>query len=57
MGADEVFLTNVIMLALPVAAVEAHSVGDGKPGPITKKILKCLNEVVSSKKARGMRSR
>ncbi|MHC4927654.1 MAG: aminotransferase class IV [Planctomycetota bacterium] len=38
--ADEVFLTNVIMEALPVVAVEAHTVADGTPGEITKKIGK-----------------
>lgn len=36
--ADEVFLTNVIMQVLPVTSIEAHSVGNGKPGPITGKL-------------------
>ncbi|MBL7214705.1 MAG: aminotransferase class IV family protein [Phycisphaerae bacterium] len=36
--ADEVFLTNVVMEVLPVVAVEAHTVGDGKPGSIAKKL-------------------
>ena len=40
LGADEVFLTNVIMEVLPVVAVEAHTVGEGKPGPIAKKLAK-----------------
>lgn len=39
LAADEVFLTNVIMTVLPVTAVEAHTVGDGKPGPLTKRLL------------------
>lgn len=34
--ADEVFLTNVVMEVLPVVAVEAHTMGSGKPGAITK---------------------
>ncbi|MBC8378957.1 MAG: aminotransferase class IV, partial [Planctomycetes bacterium] len=38
LGADEVFLTNVIMEVLPVVAIEAHTVGEGKPGPVTKKL-------------------
>ena len=38
LGADEVFLTNVIMEVLPVVAVEAHTVADGKPGKLTKQI-------------------
>lgn len=40
LGAEEVFLTNVIMEVLPVVAVEAHTVGDGKPGAMTKKLVK-----------------
>ena len=40
LGADEVFLTNVVMEVLPVVAVEAHTVTEGKPGPITKKLGK-----------------
>jgi len=47
LAADEVFVTNVIMLALPVVAIESHTIGDGKPGPMTKKILNYLNEAVS----------
>jgi D-amino acid aminotransferase len=38
LGAEEVFLTNVIMEVLPVNAIEAHTVGDGKPGKVTKQI-------------------
>jgi D-amino acid aminotransferase len=38
LGADEVFITSVIMQVLPVIAVEAHNVGNAKPGPVTKKI-------------------
>jgi hypothetical protein len=36
--ADEIFLTNVIMEALPVVNVERHTVGDGKAGPVTKRL-------------------
>jgi branched-chain amino acid aminotransferase len=38
LGADEVFLTNVIMKVMPVAGIEKHTVGSGKVGPITKKL-------------------
>ena len=38
LGSEEVFLTNVIMEVLPVAAVEAHTVGEGKPGTLAKKL-------------------
>ncbi len=46
LGADEVFLTNVIMLILPVVGVEAHTVGDGKVGPVTKRLTESVNEVI-----------
>lgn len=39
LAADEVFLTNVVMGALPVIAIEAHTVGNGKVGTITKKLI------------------
>ncbi len=38
LGADEVFLTNVVMEILPVVSVEKHTVGDGKVGPITTRL-------------------
>ena len=38
LGAEEVFLTNVVMEVLPVTSIEAHTVAEGKPGKITKQI-------------------
>jgi len=46
LAADEIFLTNVIMQIMPVTAVEKHTVGDGKVGPITKKLMDYFNELV-----------
>ncbi len=46
LGADEIFLTNVIMEVLPVVAVEAHTVGEGNPGEITKKIAQQYKEIL-----------
>ena len=37
--ADEVFLTNVIMQVMPISRVEKHTVGDGKAGPETRKLM------------------
>lgn len=42
--AEEIFLTNVIMTLLPVTAVEAHNVGDAKPGPLTKTLTQKYEE-------------
>jgi D-amino acid aminotransferase len=44
--ADEIFLTNTIMQILPVTSVEKHTVGDGKVGLVTKKLMKCYEELV-----------
>jgi len=38
LAADEIFLTNVIMQIMPVSGVEKHTVGDGKVGPMAKKL-------------------
>ena len=47
LGADEVFLSNVIMKVLPVIAVEAKTIGEGKVGPVTKKLMDSVNEIIS----------
>jgi len=47
LSADEIFLTNVIMKVLPVNSVEKHTVGDGKVGPVTKKVRKMFDECVA----------
>ena len=47
LGADEVFLSNVIMTVLPVIAVEAKTIGDGKVGAVTKILSDGVNEVLS----------
>lgn len=39
LAAEEVFLTNVIMQVLPVISIEAHTVGDGKPGAMTRQLM------------------
>jgi branched-subunit amino acid aminotransferase/4-amino-4-deoxychorismate lyase len=38
LGADEIFLTNVIMQVMPVTRVEKHTVGDGNVGPMAKEL-------------------
>jgi len=44
LGADEVFITNVCMQVLPVIGIEAHNVGNAKPGAVTKKIATLYTE-------------
>jgi branched-subunit amino acid aminotransferase/4-amino-4-deoxychorismate lyase len=44
LGADEVFITNVIMQVMPVIAIESHNVGNSKPAATTKKIMALYTE-------------
>jgi branched-chain amino acid aminotransferase len=46
LGADEIFLTNVIMQVMPVTSVEKHTVGDGKVGVMTKKLQTDFDDFV-----------
>lgn len=48
LGADEIFLTNVIMQIMPVSSVEKHLVGDGKVGAMTQRLQISFNELVES---------
>jgi len=45
--ADEIFLTNVIMQVMPVNSVEKHAVGEGKVGPMAKKLKQCFDQMVA----------
>lgn len=46
LGADEIFLTNVIMQVMPVVSVEKHIVGEGKVGPMTKEMMDKFDALV-----------
>jgi branched-subunit amino acid aminotransferase/4-amino-4-deoxychorismate lyase len=48
LSADEVFLTNVIMQIMPISSIEKHTVGKGKPGPITKNLQKGYEELIKT---------
>ncbi|MCP4609962.1 MAG: hypothetical protein GY845_14735 [Planctomycetes bacterium] len=48
LGADEIFLTNVIMQIMPVSKVEKHIVGDGKVGVMTQRLQISFDELVKS---------
>jgi len=48
LGADEIFLTNVIMQVMPITKVEKHTVGDGKVGPMAKKLKQSFAEYVEN---------
>jgi branched-chain amino acid aminotransferase len=44
LGANEVFITNVIMQVMPVVGIEKHNVGNSKPGAVTKKMQEHYDE-------------
>ena len=46
--ADECFLTGSAAELIPVVAVDAREIGDGKPGPITARILSAFGEFVKN---------
>lgn len=43
-AADEAFLTSTTREVLPIVAVDDRSVGDGKPGPVTLKLLEAFRD-------------
>lgn len=47
-GADEAFLTSTTAPILPVVAIDAHRIGNGRPGPVTAR----LGELVWAEVAR-----
>ena len=48
LGADEIFLTNIIMQIMPVTSVEKHTVGDGKVGVMAKRLQISYGELIES---------
>ena len=48
LGADEIFLTNVIMQIMPITGVEKHTVGDGRVGNVTKKLQTSFDQLVKN---------
>ncbi len=48
LGADEIFLTNTIMLILPVVAIEAHTVAKGTCGQTTKRLMTLFQQRLST---------
>ncbi len=45
-NADEVFITQTTSGILPVVEIDGHKVGNGRPGPVTKKLMKAFDKLV-----------
>jgi branched-chain amino acid aminotransferase len=50
-GADEAFLTGTVRGVTPVVDIDGHAVGDGRPGPITLRVVGLLQQTLRA--ARG----
>jgi branched-chain amino acid aminotransferase len=44
--ADEIFLTGTAAEVIPVTCVDGRKIGNGKPGPITKKLMAAFKDYV-----------
>jgi branched-chain amino acid aminotransferase len=44
LGADEAFLSSTTREVMPIHQVDEHVIGDGHPGPITRRLLKVFRE-------------
>jgi len=49
LGVDEVFITQTTSGILPVTSIDGHKIGGGRPGPITKKLMKNFSKLVWAK--------
>ena len=46
LDADEVFLTNSIMQVLPVVRIEKREIGEGRVGPVAKRLFEAYRDLV-----------
>jgi branched-subunit amino acid aminotransferase/4-amino-4-deoxychorismate lyase len=44
--AEEVFLTGSVAEVVPVITVEGHRIGEGRPGPLTKRMQRLYRGLV-----------
>jgi branched-subunit amino acid aminotransferase/4-amino-4-deoxychorismate lyase len=50
-GADELFLSGTTTEVLPVVSVDGRRVGDGRPGPVTRRLRDAYLQVVERRAA------
>jgi len=48
--ADEVFLTGTAAEVIPVREINKRTIGNGKPGPVTKRLMEEYQKVVRDPK-------
>jgi len=50
-AADECFLTGTAAEVISVTRIDGHVIGDGRPGPVTQKLLAAYREFIASDEA------
>jgi branched-chain amino acid aminotransferase len=48
MSADEVFITSSLKDVMPVRTIDGRTIGDGRPGPVTRAIAEAFREALPS---------
>jgi len=46
--ANEIFLTGTLKKIMPVKKLDGRTIGNGKPGPVTQKLIRLYNELLQS---------
>lgn len=46
LGADELFFSGTAVEVTPIREIDGHTIGDGKPGPVTRRIQETFNKAV-----------
>lgn len=46
LAADEAFLSSATTLVLPVTSIDGQAIGDGRPGPVTRKVRSLYLELI-----------
>jgi len=46
--ADEIFITGTLKKIMPVTQLDGHAIGNGKPGPVTQKLMRLYEECLQS---------
>jgi branched-chain amino acid aminotransferase len=50
LNADEIFLTGTMAEVVPVVKIQGVQIGDGKPGPVTKEIIRSFQRITQDPK-------
>jgi branched-subunit amino acid aminotransferase/4-amino-4-deoxychorismate lyase len=48
-SASEIFLTSGVQGAVPVVEVDGAPVGDGRPGPVTLRVARALDDLLDAR--------